>query len=360
MKRVFVLAVLGLAALYAACGDDDPAAAPPSALPDAAGGGSPEAAAVDTYVPPIDPGDAATEAEAPKPVALLSNVNTPVNVTTMLGAVYASVYGENRVVRIEGDGGAVSDLAGSPIAPWGLAATTPGFNGQIGVGELRDGGAAVGAAICSSSSCYNIAKMSTTEPPVWHVAFDGSGHFYWVTATGVIRRKDVNSGLPYNIVTGETGAYGIAVFSPWIVVTRRESAGRVRRIRIDATEKIDLVTGLSFPEGIVGDYTTVWIADTGNDRIVSCAIAGCGGTGTVFATAKKPRMVAYDIDNVYWTNGVTPNGSVQWCPKAGCPASGPNTLADNQPNPSGIRADGKFVYWANSASPGAVMRANKP
>lgn len=372
--------LLGLAATTVACSDDEPAQGQPDGpRPDR---GSPPTAdasldrpcaacdggCVDLKTDPKNCGACGHDCQGAtcvggkcQPMVVLGNLDTPQNVTSALGIVYATVTGENRLVRIEPTGAALT-VKGSTTAPWGLAAGPAGYNGLIGIGEARSGGvASVALVTCSKSSCSNLAPPSTTEQLVRHVDFDGTRDFYWaVEGAGTIRHKDPYTGPIGTLVSGETGVYGLAVHQPTVYFTRREATGRLRKIDTSGANLVDLATNLSSPEGLVTDGTTVWVADTGNDRIAVCATAGCGGSATFFAPAKKPHEVTIDVANVYWTNGLSPNGSVQWCPRAGCPAAGPHTLAEGQANPAGIHVDQTHVYWANASKPGAIMRALKP
>jgi hypothetical protein len=223
--------------------------------------------------------------------------------------------------------------------------------------------------ICDPSGCSNAAPPTTSEHIVRGLVDDGSGNVFWTCeaadAGANVRYHPVNVGGPMDILAGEPGAYGIIYTgfggNGYLYFTRREAAGRVRRCLRDGSNPVDWVTGLQNPEGLTADFDTVWIADTDADRIARCPLqTGCGTTATTFAPAHHPHAVIADDKNVYWSNGLASGGSVSWCPKTGCPASGPGTLAANQPNPLGLLVDGEYVYWANSVAGGAVMRIRKP
>ncbi len=317
-----------------------------------------------------DCGGGACTAGVCQPVALAKNLGSPANLATLLGGLFVTVYDDGHVLRIDQGDGGVTTIKPNVVHPWGIAPGPGGVNGLIHFGEANGGGAAgVWEAICDLSGCGNAAPPTTSEDFVRGLVDDGSGNVFWTDETGDagarIRYHNFNKGTLIDVTTGEPGAYGIlyAGFNSngYLFFTRREVAGRVRQVRRDGVNSVDYITNLVSPEGLTADIDTLWVADTGGNRIASCPlVAGCSLSAATFAPASHPHTVVVDADTVYWTNGENPGGSIQSCPKKGCPAGGPTTLVSGQANPLGLLVDKSYVYFTTSVPGGAVYRVRKP
>ena len=306
-----------------------------------------------------------------QPEALVSNLNTPSNLAILLGGLFVTETGGNRVLRYDQGDGGVAAITGGVASPWGIAPGPGGVNGLVHYGEAIADSASLIEAICDPSGCSNGAPVTLDDSYVRGMMDDGSGNVFWADEMGDggarIRYHNFNMGTLLDLITGEVGAYGLlyAGFGGmgYVYYTLHVPAGKVRRVGRDGSNPVDWVTNLSSPEGLTSDSDTLWIADTGANRIAACPLqTGCSLSATTFAAAQNPHAIIIDdVDtNVYWSNGVDPGGSIQWCPKAGCPASGPSTLASNQSNPLGVIVDENYVYWVNSTATGTVMRLRLP
>jgi DNA-binding beta-propeller fold protein YncE len=293
---------------------------------------------------------------APKELAA---ANIPHGIVVDTQDVYVAVSGENRLGRLPKVGGTIETLSSATTYPWGLALVRDanGRASRIVWGEARAGG---GIHTCDAASCASTMQSAPAIGDVRHVATTGAQSFFAITSAGEIRRCDTASCSTTlsAILPAEPDAYGIAIAGTALVYGRRATAGKVRRATTAGVGPADAIATIEGPEGIATDGTDIYA--TADDRIVKCALTGCPGGAASFAMATNPHDVAVDEANVYWTVGLANGGSVNWCPKTGCPAEGPRLLAADQKNPYHLAVDDRAVYWTNATPSGGVMTIAKP
>lgn len=91
---------------------------------------------------------------------------------------------------------------------------------------------------------------------------------------------------------------------------------------------------------------------------------------TYTSTGADSAGVAADADNVYWSDvgtrtmgAANGDGTLNTCPRAGCPAAGPTVLATQLRGAGPVVLDSGFVYWAEngtSSADGRVRKVAKP
>jgi hypothetical protein len=104
------------------------------------------------------------------------------------------------------------------------------------------------------------------------------------------------------------------------------------------------------PNGITSTGTAVyWVSDDGSAR--RCALGNCT-TPVVFATGlQSPQAIAVDVIDAYWTN--QGGSTVQKCSLSGCNNS-PVLVASNEPGAEGVAVDSSGIYWTDST--GGLVR----
>jgi hypothetical protein len=290
-------------------------------------------------------------------IPLVSGLNIPQHVALDDEYVYATVYAENKVIRVKKAGGAPEVISTDTSSPWGLALglDAKGKATHVAWGEAR-----------LSASNFNICAVPTCGTQVKYqnpTAIRGvavSGNFVYFAHEAGVSFCNFPTCLAVTGVGGaEPDAHGLLVTSSNVLLfSRRQTMGKVRRMTTSGGGAIDLITPLDDPEGIATDGVNVFVAVNNGSQIAKCPLLGCNGPST-FAFATYPHHVATDGVNVYWGNGLANGGSIGWCPVGGCGGS-PKTLATDQKNPYGIAVDDQAVYWVNSGPGGGIFKIAKP
>jgi len=89
--------------------------------------------------------------------------------------------------------------------------------------------------------------------------------------------------------------------------------------------------------------SNIYWTDGPMGAVFRCATSGCA-SATQVGSGVYPTGVAVSSTTVYWTNSVSPSGTIAECPAGGC-AGAPSTIASGQQNPSIAATDGVNVYW---------------
>ncbi|MBI3203365.1 MAG: hypothetical protein HYZ29_17635 [Myxococcales bacterium] len=179
---------------------------------------------------------------------------------------------------------------------------------------------------------------------------------------------------------------------PWMVVL---SAGCGSIDHGDCAGRVESVASeLPGAYGIAVDNTDVYWTDNESGTVIAAPKSG-GALRTLASGQHHPQFVALDSTHVYWGNAQSPDGFVGRVEKSGGPvevvadnsarviavdasrvfftaygdgaavrsaplAGGPAvTLADAQPNPTGIAVFEGFVYWGNQGAhqvDGGIMK----
>ncbi len=110
-----------------------------------------------------------------------------------------------------------------------------------------------------------------------------------------------------------------------------------------------LIAGLTSPEDIAVDATTLFWTDTGSGTVNSAPKTG--GTVAKLATGQaKPLRIALDDGYVYWTNNL--GAAVMRVSKSG----GTPALVAAAKEPTDLGIDGSSVFWINSTD-GTIVSA---
>jgi hypothetical protein len=256
---------------------------------------------------------------------------------------------------------------------------------------------------CTSGKCDPIV-LASGQPNVFGLAV-GNGYVYWSAyGAGAVKRcpvagcgaspqtiAQVSGSLTMGLVIDSKNAYFSAKVSTNVTL------GTVYSVPLDGSAApTPLVTNLDHPVWLGIDTTSVYWANWGDGRIMSCPLGsscpspqtihtqtggpnagpnGIASTGTavywvsddgsarrcaigncatpvVFATGlSSPQAIVVDVVSTYWTNQV--GSSVQKCQLSGCNNS-PTLVASNEPGAEGIAVDTSGIYWTDST--GGLVR----
>ncbi len=237
------------------------------------------------------------------------------------------------------------------------------------------------SATGSIASCP-VAGCDGSEPTVLianadrpnGVIVDGDVMYWAETRGGTVRSAKVSDGSAIQDLVASTSGY-----QPFRLAMRGDhlyfsevAQGRV--VRVSKTGGDEVVLGSSAnPAGLVVTDDRVYWADSTAmvGRIISVPNtdpADGGLTMTEVAVGQDMAFsVAADGENLYWVaSGTTAaaTGALRMCPLAGCPGTGPITLASELAYPIDLVVDANAIYVTvfglDSAADGAVLKIARP
>lgn len=301
-----------------------------------------------------------------KAFALAKDLNDPHGLAVAHDALYATVYGDHTIVRVDKvTPGAAKVLTSSTSSPSCIGVQVDGAGDAVRLVWGEDRGTSSNVSVCGLPACDTITTVAASGDVERLVVVGGTA--YWTESTstsGKVRSCNVTdcANTAADVLADEPGAYGIAISGDALFVGRYETAGSVRKAALAGGTSTEFMAGLEDPVGIAADEKNVYATHTatGKGGIFFCPIAGCASAnGEAFGPADNPHNVVSDGTRVYWNNGLANGGAVLSCPVSGC-AAGVKTLAAPQENPYTIVVDDAAVYWTNYTSPGQVMKVAKP
>ncbi len=239
-------------------------------------------------------------------------------------------------------------------------------------GNYLDGGGYVGngAFSCTTTGCSPATALTSSPGNPVGTTTDGAFVYWNDSSLGDIFSCAVGGcgGTPTVLASGQSSPwYGIAVdagstFVYWV----DRGAGTVARCDLPtcAGGVQPVATNLLGPFDLTLAGASVYFTDydpnnpTNAGTVDVCPVTGCSNGNTAFATQQTtPSGIAADDAGIYWANNG--DGTIAYCPKAGCPSSGPTLLAANQGGPFKVALDVDFVYWTDTTG-GDVMKVAKP
>jgi len=285
-----------------------------------------------------------------------------------------------------------SYTTGEPL-PWGLAvdATNVYWTNDLAPGSVR----ACPLAGCGANGPVTLASDSTA---ITRMAVDSSSVYFTLFDLGTVEMCPLAgcSGTPTTVTIGDFQPMGVAIGGGniyWAVSGGTEIHGRAI-----AGGTIFTLANTSGPRTLVTDSTSISYVSAGgevgrcpldvclspqilasgqaspyfitlyngdaywsnnmspNGSIAKCAVTGCGGNPTLITPSDFPLGIAVDATGIYWVAG-TSSGFVLHCPLSGCGA-GPAVLATRQNQPFSLVMDLTTVYWTDAG--GSVNAVAKP
>jgi hypothetical protein len=276
--------------------------------------------------------------------------------------------GNGFVKRAGLDGAGAVVLASNEAMPTLLALsqdtvywTDEGGSSKVGAGSVK-------SALKSQPCSTGCAAIATALDRPFGIAY-GDGVLYWTTLGPIGSNQGAlhstnDGGKP--LLDGLGDPTILAVDANDLFFTQF-FAGNVNKLGLLGTTILTtLVAGQFAPDGIAVDGDDVYFANSGGGKVkrvkrdATDAVELADGLD-------HPGLVALDADYVYWTayGSANADGQIQRMKKGCVGAACVETLATGQCGPIGIAVDQKAVYWANEkagasgCAAGAVMRIAK-
>lgn len=256
------------------------------------------------------------------------------------------------------DGGAISHS----VAPTSNTTYTANFTTQYYLTMV----AGTGGTVSPPSNWFNSGQGVTIE------ATPNSGYTFssWVgTGTGSYTGTNNPAGVTMNgpitetanfteasgvitLATGLSNPNSIVVDATSVYWTDYGS-GTVKKVSTNGGSVTTLVSGLYSPSGIALDNNYVYFGEyVGNDASNIKKVPKTGGTVTTLASGvSSVSGIAVDGANVYWTDYY--GGKIQKVPIGGGSVT---TIASGSNSPAGIVVDNINAYWTEFINPGTVRK----
>jgi hypothetical protein len=221
-----------------------------------------------------------------------------------------------------------------------------------------------GCAATCTGKCFGERCAVVLAPPQVHpyaVAVNAT-HLYWTTAVdqpgtstgpGTLMRVPTAGGppeelaldlvTPHHIVLDDTSVYWTS-FAP--------VAGGLLKMPLGKGPVTAIAANQDNCHGLVVAGSTAYFTNYSEGTVKKAPIDGHGPITQLAGGQPCPTHVAVDATYLYWTNQVSPNGSIMRLPLAG---GVPEPFLSNQAQPYGVVVDATNIYWTNTAG-GTVMQ----
>lgn len=303
---------------------------------------------------------------------LLASVSRPAGVAVDETYVYATSYAEGSITRVDkrtGQGAKV--LTTVPTAHGILLTQTPrrlwftsDVNNSVGGGLFA----------CTPPECTDTTPIGALGNGR-HLAAEGNTVFV-ATSTGVFKVTSAVAVTAPVLVNDQVGQpFAVAADAAHVYYT--SLAVGMRRTQVDGGGGAEVVGPFNSPTNFAfvtldanRFYWAYTDATTKKGQVVGADKAAVATRTTYTSTGERSAGVAVDATYLYWVDDGTstndvPNGdgTINACPIAGCPASGPLVLVSGLRSGGMIVQDEEALYWAEwgtSGGDGRVRKVAKP
>ena len=285
--------------------------------------------------------------------------------------LYATSYGGQQVLAIEKTPGlgSVKPIGGAIIAPMGVAVS----GNTLYVTSERSSGSDGGLFRCTLPACGTLTRITPLDFPR-HLALTGS--FVFVPTESGVTRVALDGSSPV-VVAAYTQPFSVAADAThFYTVSLSNSVWRRLHDGGAETEMGPRPSANNYGFITAGDDRIVWayVDEISKKGQVLSALKSAPANRTTFTSVGAGSAgVAIDADSVYWSEMGTFTGDISapvfanagtlnMCPRAGCPSAGPTVLARGLRGAGQIVVDDKFVYYAElgSGSDGKISKVAKP
>jgi hypothetical protein len=299
---------------------------------------------------------------------VVSNTNWPHQLVVDDGGVTWGEDGWNVLVS-DFDGGNVRTIGRSDGVVNGLAVDTTTVYWGISEGALFR---------CPKTGCTPPPPSAPTDWPtvplalgigVGGLAIDATTIYFDNHDDGKLYACPLAEGCPSTpaaIVSGLRNAGALARWGARLYWLESLQGGTVNACDVAACRSTAtaIAAGLDRPTSVIADDSGVYWTEIATARrpAMDGRVMGLapGGAPIVLASGIAPGGLALDGRFVYFPNG---DGWIMKCAKSGCGGI-PTRIArgivvDEEQPPSDIAVDDNSVYWTESWSPGAIVKARK-
>jgi hypothetical protein len=314
------------------------------------------------------------EASVCQPLLLASDQGGPFGLAVDDAFLYWADSIENTVKRVGKDGQGLTIVASGVDYVKGVVA-----DGQYVYWGIEDFPPAGGIwRRLRGADAGDPVEQIAQADNVWDLTLFKGRIYFTAWNEGVVRAIDLDGGAPRTLADGINQARHVAVDDSFAYYTSYQSS--VYQVPNDGGDASATIGPEDYGADIASDGERVVWGDYHEDGGAELHLWGPGlnnGVAQTIAQGSAPPVpadlvlrdrvaVAMDSDRIYFTffgseDGAA-DGVVAWCPKNGCSASGPVSLAKTVVRPTGLVIDDAAVYFATLDSEGGarVWKVAKP
>lgn len=155
------------------------------------------------------------------------------------------------------------------------------------------------------------------------------------------------SGSPTVLASG-AAAYALAVDTTSVYWSEASNVYRCDLTGCGSGPTLLWTAGAGYVTALASDGNEVFatVSNGGGGHVEKCAVAGCGGTGSVLVQLQSNILgLAVAGGAVYWTTKNGTPGTVNACAKSGC-AGTPQLFWTGSGQVEAIASNGSNVYWS--------------
>jgi hypothetical protein len=289
-----------------------------------------------------------------------ADADGPAGIAVTSDGLYWANRSGGTVMRLAVGGGAPAlvAMANGPVAV--------AVSGSAVAWAAQDGVYGCKVATCATTPL--LVEAASVPGAIGGVAFDGLNVFYTDKGSGstggTVVACPAESGCPglVTLGSGYNVPLGIALLDDQVFWTEEgdnNANGAVFQSPKGASGPKQIIASINLPAGVTADGANVyWTEATTTDGKVRRCPSGVGYCDTVDDLATglaAPRDIALGGGRVYWSN--TGDGRVLSCPVTGCGTGAPKVHASGRQGLRNIAVGDTCVFWTDDQNGGSVSKA---
>lgn len=201
---------------------------------------------------------------------------------------------------------------------------------------------------CDGSVCAPITIASGQAAPT-RIVTDKNG-VYWTNGGTVAPKSGAVVAATFDgkitpLAVKQSNPFGIAVASGNLVWDEASLGSVELCVLPGCSSPVTLASSIPGVGEVAVDSTDVFFEALSS--IDTCPLGGCGGPPTMMSSLGGHGGIALDGASVYWAD--TSAGTIQSCPLAGCPGTGPTVLTTGETSPDALVTAAGQLFWTDSA-----------